>query len=126
MNALTKTISAAAVLVAVAGCATSDYHYSRLDGRRYHPAEIDTYPVQVTKVDGQSTPQFSPVLVEPGQHQVAVQTFPTRESPLRVERTIDLDVKPCTHYYLVAVKPTQISSEFDVKVDYEEPLAGCT
>src|SRR5437763_5372801 len=62
MNALSKTLSAAAVLMTITGCAT-DYHYSQLDGRRWHAAAIDTYPVIVSKVDGKSAPQFQPVLV---------------------------------------------------------------
>jgi hypothetical protein len=126
MNALSKTMSAAAVLAALAGCASGGYSYSQLDGYRYHKAEIDTYPVLITKVDGQSAELKTPVRVDAGPHVVAVQTYPDRRNSLREERSIDLDVKPCTHYYLVAVKPTSISTDFTVKVDYEEPVAGCT
>jgi hypothetical protein len=126
MNALMKTMGAAAALLAVAGCASTGYHYSRLDGRRYYQAPIDTYPLLVTRVDGKSTPLSTPVLVDPGTRQVAVQTFPDPLHPLGEERTINLDVKPCTHYYLVARKVTRLASDFEVKIDHEEPVSGCS
>ena len=125
MNALLKAVSAAAALMAIVGCAT-DYHYSQLDGRRYYRTPIDTYPLLVTHIDGQSTPLSEPVLVDPGTRVVSVQTYPDKLHRFGEERTINLDVKPCTHYYLVAVKSTAIATDYTVKVDYEEPVAGCT
>ena len=115
-----------AVTAALLGACATGYHYSQLDGRKYIQTNIDTYPLQVTSVDGKSTALTGPVLVEPGSHQVAVQTFPDKVHRLGVERTLTLDVRPCTHYYLVAVKATPISSDYSVKVDYQEPVPGCT
>jgi len=120
-----KLVPAAAALTMLVACA-SDYHYSKLDGRRYHVAAIDTYPLIVSKVDGQSTMPGSPALVEPGARTVVVQTFPDKLHRFGEERTINLDVKPCTYYYLVAVKPTAIATDYTVKIDYEEPVPGCT
>ena len=37
-----------------------------------------------------------------------------------------LDVKPCTRYYLKAVKKNQLEQDFVPGVDYQEPIAGCT
>jgi hypothetical protein len=31
----------------------------------------------------------------------------------------------CTRYYPVPVKPTRIASDFDVRVDEQEPVGGC-
>lgn len=130
MNVLSKGIFSVAIVVAtigtLAGCATQDYHYSQLDGYRYFRTPIDTHPVLITKVDGRSTPPSTPVLVEPGPRLVAVQTYPSRLDHLGEEKTINLDVKPCTHYYLVAVKQNRVERDFDVKVEYEEPVPGCT
>ena len=126
MKALMKTTGAAAALLAIAGCASTGFHYSKLDGRRYYQAPIDTYPVLVTKVDGQSTMPSTPTLVEPGPRVVAVQTLPDQLHRFGEERTINLDVKPCTHYYLVAVKSTRVATDFTVKIDHEEPVSGCT
>ncbi|HKX41253.1 MAG TPA: hypothetical protein VJO99_08855 [Burkholderiaceae bacterium] len=113
---------AAAVLV---GCASAGYHYSQLDGHRYYKAPIDTHAVQIVRVDGKDT-VFSPVEVDPGLRQVTVQGPPTSTSRYGEQRTIDLNVAPCTRYYLVAVKDNRLLNDFTVKVDYQEPIGGCT
>ena len=105
----------------VAGCTTV---YSQLDGTRYHRVPIDTYPVVVAKVDGESYLR-NPVLVEPGLRKIMVQgppTFTSRDGELR---EFSLDVKPCTHYHLVAVKRNALSNDFTVKVDHESPISSC-
>jgi len=119
-------ISLFAVLVAaLAGCASGGYHYSQLDGHRYFRSAIDTHPVQIVRIDGTDT-VFSPAPVEPGMRKVTVQGPPTPTSRLGDERTIELNVAPCTRYYLVAVKDNRLSNDFTVKVDYQEPVGGCT
>ena len=35
-----------------------------------------------------------------------------------------LDVKPCTRYYIVAVKASPLDTQFTPRVDYEMPLSG--
>ena len=120
---LVVTLAGAAALLAA--CAT-DYHYSQLDGRRYNLTPIDTYPLLVVSVDGKSTPINGPVLVDAGSHQLGVQTFPDKVHRFGITRTLTFDVKPCTHYYLVAVKTTPLASDYTVKVDYEEPVPGCS
>jgi hypothetical protein len=114
-----------AAVALLAGCASSSYHYSQLDGHRYYRSSIDTHPVQIVRVDGSDT-VFSPVPVEPGVRKVTVQGPPTPTSRYGEERTIDLSVAPCTRYYLVAVKDNRLSNDFSVKVDYQEPVGGCT
>ena len=114
-----------AVVAALAGCASGGYHYSQLDGHRYFRSSIDTHSVQIVRVDGKDS-VFSPVLVEPGQRKVTVQGPPTPTSRYGDERTIELSVAPCTRYYLVAVKDNRFSNDFTVKVDYQEPVGGCT
>jgi len=119
-------ISLFVVLVAaLAGCASGGYHYSQLDGHRYFRSAIDTHPVQIVRIDGTDT-VFSPAPVEPGMRKVTVQGPPTPTSRLGDERTIELNVAPCTRYYLVAVKDNRLSNDFTVKVDYQEPVGGCT
>lgn len=106
---------------ALAGCATTEF--SQLSGRRYHIAPIDTYPVVILDVDGRSTTS-NPVLVDPGPRVVRVQA-PSGGAGLREVRTVSLDVPPCTRMYLVAVKSTRLASDFDVKVDHQEPIGSC-
>jgi hypothetical protein len=112
-------------LALLASCASTDYHYSQLYGQRYNRAPIDTYDVIIIRVDGKDS-LFRPVLVEPGVRKVVVQGPPGGASRLGEQREIALDVRPCTRYYLVAVKPNRLSLDFDVRVDYEEPVGACT
>ena len=116
-----RMLALASVAAALTGCATP---YSQLVGYRYHRTDIDTYPVTVTRVDDTSYHRL-PVLIDPGSHQVTVQAPPAGGFAYGNTQTITLDVKPCTRYYLVAVKPNALSQDFSVKVDYEEPVAGC-
>lgn len=117
-------VSAVLASGVVIGCA-SNYHYSQLYGTRYFKANIDTYPVLITEVDGKSTMTGIPVLVDAGMRTIVVQGPPTFVD-LQEARTITLDVKACTRYYLVAVKPNRLDNDFTVKIDYEEPVPGCT
>ena len=116
---------AAAAAVALGGCASSGYHFSQIVGDRYFKTNIDTYPVSINEVDGRSYLGRDPVLVDPGLRRIVVQGPPTRVDLLET-RTIELDVKPCTRYYLVAVKANRLDNDFTVKVDYEESVPGCT
>jgi hypothetical protein len=109
----------------LAACASTDYHYSQLFGTRYFKTPIDTYPVTIVRVDGKDT-TLRPVLVDPGQRNVTVQGPPGAADHIGQERQFALDVRPCTRYYLVAVRPNKLSSDFTVRVDYEEPVGGCT
>jgi hypothetical protein len=112
-------IAASALL---AGCTTP---YSQLYGTRYYKAAIDTYPVTVISVDGEHYLR-QPVRIDPGTHQVTVQAPPTVAQSHGKQRTMTLDVEPCMRYYLVAVKPNPLSTDFEVKVEHKEPVPGCS
>ncbi|HEV7576761.1 MAG TPA: hypothetical protein VGO85_12020 [Caldimonas sp.] len=114
-----------ACAAALAACASTDYHYSQLYGSRYLRTPIDTYPVTIVRVDGKDT-LMRPALVDPGLRKVVVQGPPGAANHLGQEREISLDVRPCTRYYLVAVRPNKLASDFDVRIDYQEPVGGCT
>ena len=110
---------------ALAACASTDYHFSQLYGNRYFRAPIDTYPVSIVRVDGKDN-TFKPALVDPGLRQITVQVPPGGARGVGQERTLALEVAPCTRYYLVAVKQNKLDSDFTVRVDYQEPVSGCT
>lgn len=121
-----RRTAACALVAALAGCASSqNFHYSQIVGTRFFKTNIDTYPVSISEVDGRSYLGDMPVLVDPGMRQVIV-TGPPTFVDLQLRRTIELDVKPCTRYYLVAVKTNPLDNDFTVRVDFDEPLAGCT
>ena len=118
-------LAALVAMATLAGCASTDYHYSQLVGKRYFRAPIDTYDVAIVRVDGKDT-ILRPVPVDPGVRKIVVQGPPGGAGGQGLQREISLDVRPCTRYYLVAVRPNRLASEFDVRVDYQEPVGGCT
>jgi hypothetical protein len=111
--------------LSMAGCAGTGFHYSQIVGTRYFKTNMDTYPVSINEVDGRSYLGSAPVLVDPGLRQVVVQGPPTFVD-LGLTRTFALDVKPCMRYHLVAVKASPLDNDFAVRIDFSEPLAGCT
>lgn len=120
----------AAVAVAactLAACASvgDNYHFSQISGNRYFRAPIDTYAVSIVSVDGKDN-VFRPALVDPGLRQITVQGPPGGAGGNGDQKTLALEVAPCTRYYLVAVKQNKLNSDFEVRVDYQEPVSGCT
>jgi hypothetical protein len=117
--------AAAIGVVALGACASTDYHYSQLYGYRYFRSPIDTYSVTIVQVDGKTT-ALRPVAVDPGLRKITVQGPPGGTRTIGEQREFELNVAPCTRYYLVAVKQNRLASDFTVKVDYQEPVGGCT
>ncbi len=127
MNALSFAKLAPPLLFAAAlsACAGLPQGYGQLYGYRYYRAPIDTYPVQIVRVDDRDTLD-SPVFVDPGLRKVTVQGPPDGIHRFGEQRSIDLQVAPCTRYYLVAQKPNRLLADFTIKIDYQEPIGGCS
>jgi len=118
----TKLASAVALL-ALAGCATTPFSY--IDGNRYFLTELRSSSVLVLDVDGRSDTR-NPVMVDPGLRVVRVQGPAPSGFNFGEVRSITIDVKPCTRYYLKAVRQNSLHLDFVPEVDYVEPIAGCT
>ena len=117
---------AACLVALLSGCASTGFHYSEVDGRRFNTTNIDTYSVVISRVDGRSPlVNDPPVRVDAGMRTIEVQGPPTPTNPGEF-RSIALDVKVCTRYYLVAVKPNRLDNDFSVRVDQQIPVPGCT
>jgi len=114
-------LTVVAVALAAAGCATN---FSYIDGNRYFRTDFNAHSVIVLDIDGKSEIR-NPVMVEPGVRVVRVQGPAAPGFRFGQDRTITIDVKPCTHYYLKAVTRNSISAEFTAMIDFEEPIAGC-
>ena len=138
---LLRPVAVVAVAGSLAACASTDYHFSQLTGARYFQTQIDTFPVSILRVDDKdvmngtvgrivvdrSTPyptRFA--LVDAGPRQITVQGPPGGVGGVGETLTFPFDVAPCTRYYLVAVKNNRLATDFTVRVDYQEPVAGCT
>ena len=118
----TKLACAAAVF-ALAGWTTTPFAY--IDGNKYFRTELYTYSVLVLDINGISDIR-NPIPVEPGMKVIRVQG-PAAPGFLYGDiRELKLDVKPCTRYYLKAVKKNQLEQDFVPGVDYQEPIACCT
>jgi hypothetical protein len=118
---MTLRLMVATLALAAAGCATN---FSYIDGNRFFKSELNTHSVIVLDVDGRSQVR-NPVMVEPGVRVVRVQGPAAPGFRFGQDRTLTIDVKPCTRYYLKAVTPNAISQEFTPMVDFEEPISGC-
>jgi hypothetical protein len=116
-------VLAASAALLLSGCASS-FHGSYLVGERYFKTRIDTQPVIILGVDDRDTTQRR-VLVDPGTRRVRVQAMPVPGAPNQTA-TLTIDVKPCHTYYIVAVRETPITANFQPQVDFVQPLGGCT
>jgi hypothetical protein len=123
MHATFAKWSALGHAAALSGCASS-FHDSYLVGQRYFKSNIDTQPVIILGVDDRDTTQRR-VLVEPGSRVVRVQALPVPGAPQETG-SLKLDVQPCFSYYIVAVRENPLQAGFTTRVDYAEPLPGCT
>ena len=65
----------------------------------------------------------TPKFVEPGVRRLVLQGRRAAPAFSAVE-TFTLEVKPCTRYYIVAVKANPLDTNFTPKVDFEQPLGS--
>jgi hypothetical protein len=119
---MTLRLACLAAVLALAGCATKTFSY--IDGNKWYQAEMNTFSVIVLDVDGRSDTR-NPVMVEPGRRVIRVQAPPAPGFTYGETRSITIDVKPCTRYYLKAVKKNSLEQDFTPMVDYEDPISGC-
>ncbi|HMO49198.1 MAG TPA: hypothetical protein PKB14_24640 [Rubrivivax sp.] len=120
MNKSSCVLIAGAALL-LQGCATNPAT-SQLLGERYFAANIDTYPLLIASVDGSSS-TLRPQPVEPGTRRLVLRGPPGGAGFGEVQ-AFTLEVKPCTRYYLVAVKANPLDTQFTPRVDYEMPLGS--
>ncbi len=110
----------------LAGCSTLPDGQSQLLGERFHRASINTYPLSVVKVDGESTSLYQPIVrVEPGQRRLTVESRAAGGLGPALQRDLQLQVAPCTRYYLVAERAAPFLDRFTPRVDHQEPVPGC-
>ncbi len=118
----------AALLAAalLAGCASGE-PFSYIQGQRWSTVQMNTFDVIVIRVDDKDVVQHGhePIRIDPGEHQIVVQGPRTAGFPYGEQRTLALDVKPCTRYWLEAKKDNALSQDFVPRVNYTEPIAGC-
>jgi hypothetical protein len=107
-----------------AGCATSE-PFSYLDGARWNRVELNTFDTLIVSVDGKYYTQNSRVRVEPGRRKIVLQAPPVDGFRFGEQRTLELNVEPCTRYWFEAKKANALSQDWEPRVNYKEPIAGC-
>jgi hypothetical protein len=109
-----------ALLVAMmAGCADS----ARDAARFQRATAVTAFPVTIVAVDG--VPMAGTAMA-PGLRKITVLMPRAAGFKDGEQRTIDLDVKACTKYWLVAMRDSRSADTFDVKVDHEQRVYTCT
>jgi hypothetical protein len=127
-SALPRIAALAAVAALIAGCATTQDGFAYLTGQRWKKAELNTFDVIIISVDGTHYIERKdrPVMIDPGLRTIVVQGPPTAGFPYGEQRALKLDVQPCTRYWLEAKKQNALSQDFEPRVNYTEPIAGCS
>lgn len=105
----------------VAGCATGQ------DAARFEQRPtVQTFPVTIVAVDGAPSSGSGASLLQPGLRKVTVQWSRPAGAAAPEQRTIDLDVKPCTRYWLVASRDAKApDAALEVKVDHTQVDHAC-
>jgi hypothetical protein len=120
----TRMLMLLSALAALGGCATSE-QFSFLDGERWTKVELNTFDTVILAVDGKSYSWNSRIRVTPGQHNIVFQTRPTAGFQFSPRKELDLDVEPCMRYYFEAKRVNALTQDFEPRVNYKEPIAGC-
>jgi hypothetical protein len=117
-------IAPAVLLIAAAGCATTE-PFSYLDGGRWLKAEMNTYDTVIVAVDGSSYTYNSRIRVDPGPHTILLRAPPAAGFHDGVEKALEVNVEPCTRYWFEAKKVNRLDQDFEPRINYKEPIAGC-
>ncbi len=107
----------------LAACASSAVEEARFQSR----VGIETHPVTIVAVDGAAVQAAlaNSATMAPGLRKVTVQMPASAGFKAGDTKTIDLEVKACTQYWLVATRDKRAGSEYDVKVDHERRDHRC-
>jgi hypothetical protein len=113
------------VCTALVGCTTSK-PIAYLNGYRWNKAELNTYDTLIVSVDGKGYIQNNRILVDPGPHLIVFQTVPIPGFNVSPEKSLNLNVEPCTRYWFEAKRASEREQDFEPRVNYKEHIVGCS
>jgi hypothetical protein len=87
-------------------------------------ADPNLVPVIVNRVDDETVPMRQPAVVAPGLRKVTIDV-PPRKGFQATQQTFDLDVKPCTRYYVAARLDSPTMQTWKPVVRNSEPIGEC-
>ena len=123
MKRIPALLCALAVTPAFAG--PYDQVYSILTTDPSRSADPNLRPVFVNRVDGESMLSDNKAVVSPGKRKVTVDLPPRKGFKQPTQNTLELEVKPCTRYYLAARLDTQVTQGWTPVVRSSEAIGEC-
>ena len=112
------------IFVAIANAGPYDQPYSIITTDVRHAADPLLLPVIVNRVDGENSKRGQNV-VAPGKRAVTVDLPPRKGFHQATQNTFDLEVKPCTRYYVAARLETTVTQNWTPVVRSEESIGEC-
>lgn len=114
-----------AACVLLASCAGSQRTFSEVTGARFNMAPAFRQPVVIVSVGGQTGwASGRMMVVDPGLQRVVVNSMPRGGFTGRTAE-FELNIEPCTRYWINAQFPDNISLEFVPVIDHQERIPGC-
>ena len=112
------------IFVAIAHAGPYDQPYSIITTDVRRAADPLLLPVIVNRVDGENSKRGQNV-VAPGKRAVTVDLPPRKGFHQATQNTFDLEVKPCTRYYVAARLETTVTQNWTPVVRSEESIGEC-
>ena len=112
------------IFVAIANAGPYDQPYSIITTDVRRAADPLLLPVIVNRVDGENSKRGQNV-VAPGKRAVTVDLPPRKGFHQATQNTFDLEVKPCTRYYVAARLETTVTQNWTPVVRSEESIGEC-
>ena len=81
--------------------------------------------VIINRVDETNTQVQNRVVTTPGRHNVVLDVPPRKGFHTATQMQLDMDLKPCTRYYMAAELKSTTLQEWKPIVKYEEPIGEC-
>jgi hypothetical protein len=124
---MTKPLICAFLPFLLASCASGPYSdpYSIVVTDTARQADPHLRQVIVNRVDDRSITDNRAV-VPPGHHRVVLDLPAHAGFHTATQRTLELDLAPCTRYYVMARLDTPISQDWTPVVKYSEPIGECS
>jgi hypothetical protein len=88
-------------------------------------ADPNLIPVIVNRVDDETVPMRQPAVVAPGVRKVTIDVPPRKGFSQATQQTFDLDVKPCTRYYVAARLDSPTTQSWRPVVRGSEVIGEC-
>ncbi len=109
---------------ALAGCTITPAPKSWFVGEPEGVLRFHEFPVRVMSVDG-SINFGNKAQLEPGRHVVVLQAATANHIYRGLQKNYVMNVEPCTRYYYLAERVSDLARDWNLKLKTSETVAGC-